>query len=61
MFTGENKAIVRRFFEAVFTEQRMDRADEPPHCARSPVPVYLGHTAQQAAWCKGSDDSWIHP
>jgi predicted ester cyclase len=39
MSTEDNKALVRRFFEEVFNERRLDRADE------FVAPDYLDHAA----------------
>jgi predicted SnoaL-like aldol condensation-catalyzing enzyme len=39
MSTEENKVLVRRFFEEVFNQRRLDRADE------FVAPDYLDHAA----------------
>ncbi|MGH2587950.1 MAG: ester cyclase [Dehalococcoidia bacterium] len=54
MSTDENKAIMRRFIEAVFNEKRLDRAEELV------APDYLDHGAlpSQAPGIEGAKQRW---
>jgi steroid delta-isomerase-like uncharacterized protein len=54
MSTDENKAIMRRFIEAVFNEKRVDRAEE------FVAPDYLDHSAlpEQAPGLEGAKQRW---